>query len=168
MDLISPCSPQMQNPGLIYRLNTGIGFRLAGENAQNDGILGEFDIGYQSEPLSDHYSLEAGSSIDLFGETQHVEAYVQFNYHPHRQWVLSLRTTGGGVSDEREQANADDKQDFGAILNGSLQISYRLDKNFWLGLRSGVDAQAYGKSGDDQGTQYSLANYLSLAYHLTD
>jgi len=158
--------PESLNPGLIYRLNGGFGFRIAGDNAHNDGILGTLEIGYQTRRIGKYFSFESGSSLDLFGETEHLAAYFQINYHPDARWVLSLRSLWGGVSDEKEKAAVgEDKQDFGLIANGCLQGSYRLDQNFYIGLRSGLEWQVFGKSGGDQGTQVGLVSYLNLAYH---
>ena len=153
------------SPGLVYRLNMGFGLRVAGDNAKNDGILGNLEIGYQSRIFLDRFSTESGTTIDLFGETSHFGAYFQINYHPHRDWIIGVRGMAGGVSDEKEKtAPGEDEQDFGFITHGSVQVSYQLDPHFWLGARTGMEWQVYGKSGGDQGTQASLLAFLNLAY----
>lgn len=158
------------DPGMTYRLNAGFGFRVAGDNAKNDGLLGTLEIGYRTGRFGDHFSLETGSSLDLFGETQHLAAYAQLNYHPHQDWILSLRTMAGGVSDDKEKTAAaanpsgEDEQDLGAVTHGSLQVSYRVEPSVFLGMRSGLEWQIYGKSGGDQGTQVSWINLFHLGY----
>lgn len=157
---------QLLSPGMVYRLNAGFGLRIAGDNANNDGVLGNLEIGYQSQSFFGKFSTETGTSIDLFGETSHVGAYFQLNYHINQSWILGLRGLAGGVSDEKEQrAISDDAQDFGAMTYGALQLSYRLDKNFYLGIRGALEWQIFGKSSGDQGTQASLLSFLNLAYH---
>ena len=154
------------NPGTPLPANMGFGLRIAGDQAKNDGILGNLEIGYQSQIFLDRFSTESGTTIDLFGETSHFGAYFQLNYHPHRSWIIGLRGAAGGVSDEKERsANGGDEQDFGFIAHGAAQVSYRLDEHFFLGMRGGMEWQVYGKSGGDQGTQASLMGFLNLAYH---
>jgi len=170
MDICDTLRPV--NAGMVYRLNGGFGWRVAGDNAKNDGILATLEVGYQSPVFWDRFSIESGTSLDLFGETEHLAAYLQFNYHLQRRWTLSLHTMAGGVSDDKEKtavsdpnSSGEDKQDFGGITHGALQISYRADQNFFLGFRAGMEWQLYGKSGGDQGTQLSLFTLLNLAYH---
>lgn len=162
--------------GLLYRLNAGYRFRVAGSNAHNDGIHADIDIGYQSQRFAGgHLSLETGSSIDLFGETSHLGAYLQLNYHATDRWILSLRSIGAGAEDDKEASSATtqvngtvsttDREDFGGLFEADLLGSYRLDRNLLLGLRCGYNLQAYGHEGGDQGTQHSIATLLNLAYH---
>jgi hypothetical protein len=168
-----------QNPdrtGLIYRLNAGYRFRIGGGNAHNDGIQAEMDIGYQSRRFFDGYlSIETGSSLDLFGETEHLGAYFQLNLHYRDHWIFSARAMGAGINDDKEQKNSptppssapeksEDSDDFGGAVDLSLMAAYRLDRNFLFGLRAGYHLQAYGNGGTDQGTQHSLATLLNLAY----
>ena len=165
------CHPEKS--GLLYRLHAGYGFRLGGGNAENDGILAQMDIAYRSTPLFGDFSLEAGSSMDFFGETEHLAAYLQLNYHANDRWIFSLRGFGGGVKDKREPTTnvavntaEKDGDDLGGIVQAWLGGSYRLDDKFDLGAAVGLDWELYGKSGGDQGTQLGLVQYLNLAYHL--
>jgi hypothetical protein len=160
-----------ENSGMLYRLHAGYGFRIAGGNAENDGMLAQMDIAYRTTPLFGPFSLEAGSSLDFFGETEHMAAYLQLNYHANERWIISLRGFGGGVKDKKEPTAATtptntekDTDDLGGIVQAWLGGSYRLDQKFDLGAALGMDWELYGKSGGDQGTQISLVNYLNLAY----
>jgi len=160
--------------GLIYRFNTGYQFRIGGSDAKNDGILAQMDIGYQSGIFLEHFSIETGSSVDFFGETEHLAAYFQFNYHYQPRWIFSLRLTGGGIEDEKEKTPSstlpvssqkpEDKQDGGGLFDVSMLGSYSLGQNFQVGLRVGFNIQAYGNGPEDQGTQYSLSLLSHLAY----
>lgn len=159
--------------GLLFRLNAGYGFRLAGSDAQNDGILGQMDIAYRSGPLLGPFSLESGSSLDFFGETRHLAAYLQINYHANQRFSLSLRGFGGGVQDNRETPPAGsaapaggDTDDFGGIVQGWMLGEYRLQPNFSVGAAVGLDWEMYGESGGDQGTQMGLVNFLNIAYRM--
>ena len=158
--------PTEQRSGLIYRLNAGYRFRIAGSDAQNDGIQADMDIGYQSKRFyRDKFSLETGSTLDLFGETEHLGAYLQLNYHHRDHWIFSVRAMGGGVNDDREAAAGEgDSDDLGGIFGVSWLGSYRLDENFIAGIRASYFGEAYGNAGGDQGTQHSLAGLLHLAY----
>lgn len=150
---------------LLFRLHGGYGFRLGGDDAQNDGILGQFDIAYRSEPLIGPLSLESGSSLDLFGETQHLAAYLQLNLHITSRFNLGLRGFGGGVKDDRETvpASGEDTDDLGGIVQAWLMGEYQIKQNFTLGATVGLDWQFYGDGGD-QGTQWGLLSLLSLSY----
>jgi hypothetical protein len=171
----SPLVQKLCNPeksGLIYRLHAGYGFRLSGGDAENDGMLAQMDIAYRTEPLFGNFSLESGSSLDFFGETEHLAAYLQLNYHAGDRWMFSLRGFGGGVKDKKEptavttlQNTEQDTDDLGGIFQGWLMGSYRIDQRFDVGAAAGLGWELYGKSGGDQGIQMSLVNYLNLAYH---
>lgn len=169
MDNLVPNSKQ--NSGIVYRLNVGYRLRIGGETANNDGIQADMDIGYRSRRFcQDRFSLESGSSVDLFGETEHLGAYLQFNYHLRDSWILSVRALGGGVSDDKETNGGNvatasgDSDDFGGIYGLFLMGGYRLDENFVAGVRGGYLVETFGKGGGDQGTQHSLMGLLSLAY----
>ena len=168
---------ELEPTGLIYRLNAGYRFRLAGGDANNDGIHVDMDIGYQSQRyLKSRLSFETGSTVDFFGETAHLGAYFQLNLHHWDRWgdrwVFSLRTVGAGVGDEEEGANVDaqagdsleDTHDFGGIFEANLMGAVRVHENLFLGLRLAYNLQAYGEKGTDQGTQHSLATLANLAY----
>src|SRR5918996_4032260 len=116
--------------GLICRFHAGYRLRLVGDSANNDGIQAEMDFGYQTRKFFDgRLTLETGSTLDLFGETEHLAAYIQANFHPKDRWVLALRAMGGGVSDDKEpsrtstapsgSAEAQDSDDFGGIFEAS-------------------------------------------------
>lgn len=152
--------------GIVYRMNAGYRLRIAGDNAHNDGIQAEMDFGYRSRRFfADQFSLETGSSTDLFGETQNLTAYFQLNYHASERWTLSLRALGGGVNDEKETtAPGSDNDDFGGLFGGAVLGAFQLDKNFFAGLRCGYQAEVFGAGGGDQGTQHSLSTLLNLAY----
>jgi len=168
-------SPDLDRNGLIYRMNAGYRFRFAGSDAQNDGIQAEMDIGYRSRRFfGDRFSLESGSTIDLFGETEHLGAYLQLNYHHRDHWIFSARAMGGGVSDNKEAKPtattpaaakaSEDSDDLGEIFGFSLMGAYRLDANFILGARIGYIGEAFGNGPGDQGTQHSLTMLANLAY----
>jgi len=170
-----PIVPNLDRTGLIYRMNAGYRFRFAGSNAQNDGIQAEMDIGYRSKRFFDNrFSLETGSSIDLFGETEHLGAYLQLNYHHRDHWIFSLRAMGGGVSDDKESkpsttaastaGKQGDSDDLGGVYGFSLMGAYRLDANFIAGVRIGYLGEAFGNGDGDQGTQHSLVMLANLAY----
>lgn len=164
MDAVQKAEPN----GLLYRLNAGVRFRIEGQDAQNDGLHADLDIGYQSLRYANRrLSLETGSTLDLFGETEHLGAYLQFNYHSSDRLTFSLRTIGAGVNDDKEGAASDpavDSDDLGGLFEADLIGAYRLDRNFILGLRIGYNLQAYGEDGTDQGTQHSLSTLANLAY----
>jgi hypothetical protein len=157
---------------MIFRLNAGYGFRLGGGDAQNDGIRGQMDMAYRSAPLAGPISVESGTSLDFFGETEHLAAYLQFNFHASQHFTLALRGFGGGVQDDRE-ANATsttpseaDSDDLGGMVQAWILGEYRIHLNFFLGAAVGLDWQIYGTKGTDQGTQTGLVNFLHLAYRL--
>ena len=159
--------PNPESTGLIYRLNAGYRFRIAGRDAKNDGIHVDMDIGYQSQRYFERLSFETGSTLDFFGETSHLGAYFQLNFHKPDRWIFSLRTIGAGASDDKEDTGSNqaaDTHDFGGIFALSLMGAYQLNSNFILGLRVGYNLQAYGEKGSDQGTQHSLTTLANLAY----
>jgi len=162
-----PIAPDQDRTGLIYRFHAGYRFRFAGDSAKNDGIQAEMDIGYQSGRIfNGRLSFETGSTIDLFGETEHLGAYVQANFHPKERWVLALRGMGGGVSDDQESPSpSKDSDDFGGIFEFSFMTFYQFDKNLSVGTRLGYNLQHFGKDGGDQGTQHGLSTLLNLAYY---
>lgn len=173
----SPSLPQCpclaNSPAMQFRLHAGYGFRLGGSDAQNDGILGQVDIAYRSSPLFGPFTLEAGSSLDFFGETEHLAAYLQLNYHLSPRFSLALRGFGGGVKDDRESdsntpSTNGDTDDLGGIVQGWLMGEYRINPQFSVGAAVGLDWQLYGKSGGDQGTQLGLVNFLNLGYRFSE
>lgn len=174
---ISPIAPQCpcleDSRTLLTRVHAGYGFRLGGGDAQNDGILGQIDIAYRSAPLVGQFSIESGSSMDFFGETEHLAAYLQLNYHAGQRFSLSLRGFGGGVQDDREAnpiassaGTEADTDDLGGIIQAWMLGEYRIDSQFSLGAAIGVDWQMFGKAGGDQGTQWGLVNFINLGYRL--
>jgi hypothetical protein len=174
---ISPIAPPFpcleDSRTLLFRVHAGYGFRLRGNDAQNDGILGQMDIAYRSAPFAGRFSIESGSSMDFFGETEHLAAYLQLNYHASQRFTLSLRGFGGGVQDDREASPAasgaaadSDRDDLGGIVQTWILGEYRIDPKFSVGAAVGMDWQIYGNGGGDQGTQMGLVNFLNLAYRL--
>ncbi len=166
-----PCFEESDN--LLLRMNAGYGFRVWGGDAQNDGILGQMDLAYRTALLGGRISIESGSSLDFFGETEHLAAYLQINYHPSRRFNLGLRGFGGGIQDDRElqpasspNAVGEDTDDLGGIVQGWIMGEYRIDEDFSFGAAVGLDGQFYGKGSGDQGTQWGLVNFLNLGYRL--
>lgn len=152
---------------LLFRIHAGYGVRLSGDDAQNDGFLGQLDIAYRSENLIGPLSLESGSSMDFFGETQHLAAYLQLNLQIKPSFHLALRGFGGGVKDdlETDTPSGEDTDDLGGIAQVWLMGDYQIRPNLALGASIGLDWQIYGGNGD-QGTQLGLLNLLNLSYRL--